>query len=506
MLKQTCWLMVMLVAALAGPALAAVDLVTLPTREGTQLTIYNSEDITMVREHRLLTVKEGVNRIQFAWANTLIDPTSIEFRILDHQDKADLVDTTFPAGRNDALQWNIQSRMAGKIPVEIRYFTSGITWAADYVGIANEDETKLNLTGYVRVTNNSGELYDNAQTRLVVGTINLVEKIGDLARRPPPGKWRELSLQGRVRLEAGFDDAAKAGEKLAFDLRGPGGLGGGGGMLEQQMQVVKQGLSEYFLFTIEGREDIKDKEPKRLVALKVADVPLETIYKLTDRDGGQGFTKFYRFKNVKLLDEQGKEKKLSGMENLGLSPLPNGTVRLFSEYKTKDLAYVGGTETKYVPIGDRVEVNAGPDRDITIHRRLKDQKTSNVVARQYKRRLDDKFVLYYDLLDYDETLFYEEEIVSGKPVLAKVELERQFDANVVLWGEAEPPKGWASQVAGAYVDLHQVPGRVERVDQQHVKYFLDLQPGKKQLVSYSVTYKRRKMGPELNTEKKREPL
>ena len=122
---------------------AAVDLVTLPTREGTQLTIYNSEDITMVREHRLLTVKEGVNRIQFSWANTLIDPTSIEFRILDNQDKVDLVDTTFPAGRNDALQWNIQSKMAGKIPVEIRYFTSGITWAADYVGIANEDETKL---------------------------------------------------------------------------------------------------------------------------------------------------------------------------------------------------------------------------------------------------------------------------------------------------------------------------------------------------------------------------
>ena len=168
--------------ALATPALAAVDLVTLPSREDTQLTIYNSEDITMVREHRLLTVKEGINRIQFSWANTLIDPTSIEFRILDHQDKVDLVDTTFPAGRNDALQWNITSKMADKIPVEIRYFTSGITWAADYVGIANEDETKLTVTGYVRVTNESGEQYDNAQTRLVVGKINLVEKIADLAR------------------------------------------------------------------------------------------------------------------------------------------------------------------------------------------------------------------------------------------------------------------------------------------------------------------------------------
>ena len=242
------------------------------------------------------------------------------------------------------------------------------------------------------------------------------------------------------------------------------------------------------------------------MALKVADVPLECFYKLTDRDGGQGFTKFYRFKNVKLLDDQGKEKKLSAMENLGLSPLPNGTVRLFSEYKNKDLAYVGGTETKYVPIGDRVEVNVGPDKDITIHRRLKDQKTSNVVVRQYKRRLDDQFVLYYDLVDYDETFFYEEEIVSGKPVVAKTEVERQFDANVVLWGPDGKPKGWDSQEPGAYVDLHDVPGRVERVDQQHVKYFLDLQPGKKQLVSYSVTYKRRKVGPELNTERKREPL
>jgi len=233
-------------------------------------------------------------------------------------------------------------------------------------------------------------------------------------------------------------------------------------------------------------------------------VPLESIYKLSDRSGDQGFTKFYRFKNVKLLDEKGKEKKLPSMENLGLSPLPNGTVRLFSEYKNHDLAYVGGTETKYVPIGDRVEVNVGPDRDITIHRRLKDQKIANVVARQYKRRLDDTFVLYYDLVDYEETFFYEEELVSGKP--AKIEVERQFDANVVLWGsEAEPPKGWTSNEAGAYVDLH-ATGHVERVDQQHVKYFLDLKSGKKQNVEYSVTYKRRKVGPEINTERKREPL
>ena len=471
MLRRIFWPFLLLLALLAS-AQAAVDLVTLPTREGTQLTIYNSEDITMVREHRLLTVKEGVNRIQFLWANTLIDPTSIEFRILDKQDKVDLVDTTFPAGRNDALQWNIKSQVAGKLPVEIRYFTSGITWAADYVGIANEDETKLAVTGYVRVTNGSGEQYDNAQTRLVVGKINLVEKIADLARRPPP-----TTEHGSKSSSAGSGKARALEKHIELAEELPAAEMDVDSSLEKPAvpkHVIKQGLSEYFLFTIERREDIKDKEPKRLIALNAIDVPLESIYKLSDRTSDQAFTKFYRFKNVKLLDAQGKEKKLPSMENLGLSPLPNGTVRLFSEYENHDLAYVGGTETRYVPIGDRVEVNVGLNKDITIQRRLKDQKIGNVVARQYKRRLDKDFVLYYDLIDYDETFFYEEELVSGKPVPAKIEVERQFDSNVVLWGEGEEPKGWTSNEAGAYVDLHTVRGRVERVDQQHVKYFLDL--------------------------------
>ncbi len=506
-MKVNLWLApfaVLLASVTAGTTVAGVDLVTIPTREGVQLTIYNSEDITMVREHRLLTVKPGVNRIQFSWANTLIDPTSIDFRILDHVDKVDLIDTTFPSGRNDALQWNVKSQMAGKIPVEIRYFTSGITWKADYVGIANQDETKLDLTGYVRVFNNSGELYDHAQTRLVVGTINLVEKIAELARRPAPGQdqgggqahWSSFGPGVRQQAQNEFRSAIALGDQLDVAQ----------GKLSRPKQVVKQGLSEYFLFTIEGREDIKDKEPKRLVSMKVAEVPLECMYKLTDRDGGKHFTKYYRFKNLKLVDEAGEEKDLPAMENLGLSPLPDGTVRLFSEYQNRDLAYVGGTTTKYVPIGDRVEVNVGRDGDLTIVRRLKDQHVTNVVARQYKRRISNEFVMYYDLIDYDETFVYEEEIVSGKPVDVKTEIERRFDANVVLWAGDEAPKDWNSDEPGAYVDLHKITGRKERVDQNHVKYFLDLNPGEKRFVTYSVTYKRRKVGPELNQEKKREPL
>src|SRR5207248_2255837 len=65
-----------LVIAAAGPARAGnVDLTTLPPRAAVELTIYNSEDLTLVRERRVITFKKGANRIQFSWANTLIDPT-----------------------------------------------------------------------------------------------------------------------------------------------------------------------------------------------------------------------------------------------------------------------------------------------------------------------------------------------------------------------------------------------------------------------------------------------
>jgi len=498
-------LFLLLTASFCAPALADVDLVTLPTRDGVQLTIYNSEDITMVRENRLLTVKEGINRIQFSWANTLIDPTSIDFRILDHQDQVDLIDTTFPAGRNDALQWNIRSEMAGKLPVEIRYFTSGITWKADYVGIANQDETKLQLTGYVRVHNNSGELYDNAQTRLVVGTINLVEKIADLATRPPPPEGTNVTGY-RGRNESDRQVMREAFDKGLKDLGDTDDLFADNKMPGVPPRVVKQGLSEYFLFAIEGREDIEVGQPKRLVSMQVADVPLEVIYKLSDRSQPNQFTKYYRFKNQKIQDEAGEEKVIADMENLGTSPLPDGMVRLFSEYENKDLAYVGGTQTKYVPIGDRVEVSVGLEPSVTIRRRLNDQYVRNVVARQYKRRLDNHFVRYYDLVDFDETFVYEEEIISGKPVEIETEVERRFDANVYLWGSEGKPAGWDGDEPGAYVDMHEVGGRVERVDQNHVKYFVDLNPGERRIVRYTVTYKRRKVGPELNGEKKREPL
>ncbi len=173
-------------AMLVPPAALAknVDLSTVPDRDSVQLTIYNSEDLTLVRETRTISFKPGVNPLQFSWANTLIDPTSVELRFLTSSDQLDVLDTTFPHDKPQMLYWNVQSEINGEATVEITYFTSGISWAADYVGICSHDETNMHLEAFVRVSNNSGEDYEQAEVRLVVGTINLTEKIAQLAQIP----------------------------------------------------------------------------------------------------------------------------------------------------------------------------------------------------------------------------------------------------------------------------------------------------------------------------------
>src|SRR5580765_4709626 len=173
-------IMVLVPLFLAAQAPARIHVVTLPGRNSVQLTIYNSVDLTLVRETRVLTFRKGLNWLEFSWANTLIDPTSVELRSVTHPDQLDVLDVSFPPRVTNTLEWRINSDFAGEVQIEIRYFTSGIRWSADYVAEAARNEKIMNLAGNVRVTNNSGEDYENAQLRLVVGVIRLVEDIADL--------------------------------------------------------------------------------------------------------------------------------------------------------------------------------------------------------------------------------------------------------------------------------------------------------------------------------------
>ena len=194
-----------------------IDLSTVPKRDSIELTIYNSEDLTLVRETRSVTFKKGLNPLQFSWANTLIDPTSVQLRFLSSPEKLEVLDTTFPHDKPQMLFWNVQSDFDGDATVEITYFTSGITWSADYIALAGKDEKTMAVDGFVRVTNHSGEAYEDAHVRLVVGTINLVEKIAELARSRWRGaknwpKWKSADSGKTTRPKAIADRAKRPDE------------------------------------------------------------------------------------------------------------------------------------------------------------------------------------------------------------------------------------------------------------------------------------------------------
>ena len=187
---------------------SAIELVVLPRREDVQLTIYNSADLTLVREKRNLTLKKGWNWLQFMWANTLIDPTSLSIEPKEQKDKIYTEQLVFPPRLRELGRWLIKSEVEGQVPFEITYFTSGLNWRAFYMGTLSQDEKQMNLESYVRVGNSSGEDYENAQTRLIVGKVHILDQIAALARRQWP-------YGSPIPMPRAFG--------------GRGGMGGGGG-------------------------------------------------------------------------------------------------------------------------------------------------------------------------------------------------------------------------------------------------------------------------------------
>ncbi len=335
-----------------------VDLVTLPNRDTVQLTIYNSEDLTLAKEVRAVTLKKGANRLQFSWAGTLIDPTSVELRPLEHADQIEVADTVFPGQKPQHLIWNIDSEFEGQALVEVSYFTSGLTWRMDYVATTNADETALKLRGHVRVFNSSGEEYENAEIRLIVGKINLVEKIAELARRrgiPVPGeKSREYGRMLNERARRSFDTAQDLSELSGSEEDAK----------KDAKRVVKEGVSEYFMFSVEGVETIRNGWSKRMPAVRSDEVAFETVYRLRAYEYGPRPIRFFIWKNDK---EHG----------LGESPLPNGVVRVFRENGRDGLSFLGQQLLRYSPIRADIEVNLGADDLVVYEQRKEDTRREN---------------------------------------------------------------------------------------------------------------------------------
>jgi len=427
-----------IILAAACVARGKVDLVTLPTRDTVQLTIYNSADLTLVRESRALTVKEGVNKLQFSWANTLIDPTSLAMLPKADAEKIDIADLTYPPRVQNLGLWNIKSRVSGKVPVEITYLTSGLSWRAFYMGTLTEDEKTMRMQGYVRVTNNSGEDYENAQTRLIVGQVHILDEIAELARRQYP-----YGRPGEAVASQALGEAIFAGVEVRrrFDLSAPMD----GDKLGRK-EIRKEGLSEYFLYTIEGTETIPTGWSKRLLSFDVDEVAVVNLYKYEEERYGNAVVRFLSFKND-------KEHKL------GETPIPGGLLKVYRGVDDAGhLSYTGQSEFKYIPVNEEVELNLGSVANVVVEPRLMDFKTANY-----------RFDSGRDISGWDEVRTFKVEVRNTREIPVKVEIKRNF-----------PTQYWDLQKSGEI-------GEFEKEDLDTVKFTLKLEPRSKKEFEYILT-------------------
>jgi hypothetical protein len=423
---KTLLKLLVLLAILAPTAAGKnVDLSTVPERDSVQLTIYNSEDITLVRETRKVTFKKGQNPLQFSWANTLIDPTSVELKFLTSAEKLDVLDTTYPQDKPQMLYWNVQSEMDGEATIQITYFTSGITWSADYQCVATKDESAMALEGFVKVTNSSGEDYKDAEVRLVVGTINLVEKIAQLARMPM-SEVSKLEEGERSQLRN-----AAARESLGRDLKGGGG---GGGLFSdgKMKEIIKEGLSEYFIYSIEGTETIPNNWSKRMRSIYASTVPVKIQYRYRPQEYGEQLVRMYLMTN-------------NPESKLGTTPLPNGTVRVYRDNGRDGLSYLTAQTIKYIPIGDKIELNLGQDPEVIFEliklRTWRDNIWMRHDGFNVLRRVDDgaaKVEVNSSVVGWDEHQLFTQRVrnYTAKPI--DVEVRRSYPGHVVFRSSLKP--------------------------------------------------------------------
>ena len=180
-------------------------------------------------------------------------------------------------------------------------------------------------------------------------------------------------------------------------------------------RIVKEGLSEYFIFTVEGEQTVKNGWAQRMVSFKAREVPFEILYRLREHQYGPRPVRFFLLAN----DEEHK---------MGESPLPDGVIRVFRDNGKDGLAYYTTQATKYIPIKEKVELNVGTDDEIVYERVVLD------LAR-------DGFI--FDgtppvVVGWNETRKWQEEIRNYRAKPIKVEIRHVLPGHVEFAMEDSP--------------------------------------------------------------------
>lgn len=140
---------------------ARTSLVALPERHLSAVKLQSGKP-TLIQETRILSLKKGLNRIDFSWQGVRIDPASIQIEPLSHPGDITILSVSFPPGES-ALIWQIHSKTDVEEQVVLSYLLAGIDSLMTYTAVADPKEKLIRLDADLVLRNFSGEDFAGAQ-------------------------------------------------------------------------------------------------------------------------------------------------------------------------------------------------------------------------------------------------------------------------------------------------------------------------------------------------------
>lgn len=304
-----------------------------------------------------------------------------------------------PANLRDrpTLVVQMESRAAGRQDIELSYLSGGLSWRADYVAELSGDEAKLDLAGWVTLTNQSGSSYENAKLQLVAGDIN------------------------RVREDRRMEFAAKLARPMAAPAQ----------------EMAQESLFEYHLYSLGRPTTLLDNQTKQVALLSAAGVPVKKEYLLA----GQDF--YYRA----AYGDLGRKQKVAvylEFENRGGElgkPLPKGVVRVYKKDSKGNALFVGEDAIGHTAKNDRVRLKLGDAFDVSATRR---QTAFRKIAGQPNPIYESAWrIEISNAKDVPVAVKVVEPVPGDWEVVAESQRHTRGDAHSAVWTVAVPAEGKA---------------------------------------------------------------
>jgi hypothetical protein len=165
--KRIKLMAIVLLLVCSATSQARIKLVALPERAATVIRLDNPM-ATLIEEERVLTLQQGLNKVDFSWKGVSIDADSIRLQALDHPKQVTLLSVSYPPNEA-ALVWDISTDNNYAERVRISYLLSNIDRLITYKALADKAETMVDLKSFLVLRNFSGEDFDKARVLLDYG-------------------------------------------------------------------------------------------------------------------------------------------------------------------------------------------------------------------------------------------------------------------------------------------------------------------------------------------------